>query len=165
MDTKQLPSRQPVDPPRVAEQLLEVVPRLRRIIAAEAQASGTCGALTMTQLRILGLLVRGHRLPSDLARQLEITQATTSEVVDLLVRRGLVERCGQTEDRRLTPLCITPAGLARWSCARERVLAALRTLLVGIEPSDLSALERGLESLLRQLRGRAPAAGEDEHVS
>ncbi len=164
MDTEQHRPEEIADPQQVAEQLLEVVPRLRRIIAAEAQASGTCGTLTMSQLRVLGLLVSGQRLPSELARQLGISPATASEVVDLLVRRGLVERRGQTEDRRLTPLCLTPAGLAQWSSARERVLAALVALLARVEPSDLSDLKRGLGSLAGRLREKTPAVGGGNHV-
>ena len=159
MDTEQHRPEEIADPQRVAEQLLEVVPRLRRIMAVEAQGGETCGTLTMTQLRVMGLLASGQRLPSELARQLRISPATASEVVDLLVRRGLVERRGQTEDRRLTPLCLTPAGLAQWSSARQRVLAALVALLAGLEPSDLSALERGLDSLAGVLRERASAVG------
>ena len=149
---------------RAAEQLLEVVGPLRRLISAAGRTDDASGTLTMTQLRLLGLLVQRHQLPSELARRLEITPATASEIVDLLVRRGLVERCDQPADRRCTPLQTTPTGLSQWKAARERSLEALRELLSGLESSELSALERGLEALLALVHGRALAGGGSEHA-
>ncbi len=145
---------------RVAEHLLDAVPLLRRIISAESQASDPTGTLTFTQIRALSLLAQGRRLPSELARDLGITPATASEKVELLVRRGLVERSTQTEDRRLTPLRITPAGSERLAAARARSLAGLTRALEGLGPQELEALERGLEPLLKRLlQQRAGVAG------
>ncbi len=132
-----------------------------RLIAAEAQASGISGSLTVAQFRALGLLARGRRLPSELARELRITPATASEVVDLLVRRGLVERGALPEDRRLTLLRITPAGETLHQAARQRALAALRVLLSRLDPAGLAGLESGLAPLLDLLRQKPPGS---EHV-
>jgi putative acetyltransferase len=89
-----------------------------------------------------------------LARALEITPATASEVVDLLARRGLVERRDRPEDRRRTSLSVTPEGLARWEAARARAMSALERLLAQMEPPRRAALEDGLESLLEVIEGR-----------
>ncbi len=144
---------------RAAAQLLEAVPRLRRLISAAAQADDSTGTLTLTQLRVLGRLVQGLQLPSELARALEITPATASEIVDLLVRRGLVERHSQPGDRRRTPLVVTSAGLARWEAAMARALEALKHLLAGMDHAHLAAFQDGLEALLGLLGERAPQAG------
>lgn len=153
----------PLEPPdprrRVAEQLLEAVPRLMRLISSESQASDGSGSLTMTQLRALGLLKRGRRLPSELARDLGVTPATSSELVDLLVRRGMVERGDEPEDRRLTPLRVTSAGLTRLESSRARALAALDILLEGAEASELVALETGLKLLLNRIHEKTPSTG------
>ncbi len=164
MDTEPTHPEQYPERGRVAEHLLEAVPRLTRLISAEAQASDASGALTMTQLRALRLLNRGRRLPSELARDLSITPATASEVVDLLVRRGLVERGEVPEDRRLTTLQLTPTGLERLEAARARALMALERLLEKLEPADVAALERWLESLLDRLHEREPGATGSGHV-
>ncbi len=152
MDTEQNQNGDPIILKKIAAQLIEAVPRLTQIISTEAQASGTAGPLTITQLRVLGLLTRGPKLPSELARELRITPASTSEVVDLLVRRGLVERCEQPQDRRLCLLKLTTSGAERLSSAKERALAALMRMLARLEPADLLALERGTELLLEALR-------------
>lgn len=139
---------------RVAERLLEVVPCLRRLLSSESQPGDGSGSLTITQLRALGLLKRGCRLPSELARDLGVTPATSSELVEVLVRRGLVERGGEPEDRRLTPLRVTAAGLTRLEDARARALVAVEPLLEGLEPAELEVFEKGLESLLNRMRER-----------
>jgi DNA-binding MarR family transcriptional regulator len=161
MDTEQ---NQPPPNPNIdsaAEHLLDVVPRLMRLIASEAQASGISGALTVSQLRALGLLAREPRLPSELARELKITPATASEVADLLVRRGLVERSAMPEDRRLTLLRITLAGETLHQAARQRTLGALRRVLHRLDTPSLAALECGLAGLLA-LSQQKPSR--DEHV-
>ncbi|MHB8990914.1 MAG: MarR family winged helix-turn-helix transcriptional regulator [Chloroflexota bacterium] len=130
-----------------------------RLISSESQASDGSGSLTMTQLRALGLLKRGRRLPSELARDLGVTPATSSELVDLLVRRGMVERGDEPEDRRLTPLRVTSAGLTRLESSRARALAALDILLEGAEASELVALETGLKLLLNRIHEKTPSTG------
>ena len=140
-------------PEAVSEQLLEVVPRLMRIISAEAQSGDTGESLTTSQLRALGLMARRHRLPSELARAMGVSPATTTDMVDLLVRRGLVQRWERPGDRRATELRITPAGLDQHEAARRRALAALNALLDGIHPADLDALERGLDALSTEMSG------------
>jgi len=141
-----------------AEQLLEAVPRLMDLIAGEAQADGMDGSLTVTQLRVLGLLRRSERLPSELARELRITPATASEVVDLLVRRGLVARSEVPHDRRLTVLHITPAGASRLEAARARAVAGLQRLASQLSAGELAALQRGLAGLLAVLPGKPQAS-------
>ncbi len=147
---------------KAAESLLDITPRLLRIIAMEAQASGISGSLTVSQLRALALLARGDRLPSGLARELRITPATASEVADLLVRRGLVERSARAEDRRLTLLRITSAGRAQYEAARARALNSLEGLLGQLDGPELVALEHGLEHLLALME--KPAGDEGKHA-
>jgi DNA-binding MarR family transcriptional regulator len=161
MDTEQHFRQEPHTAELVADQLLEVIPRIRQVISGEVQANG---GLTAAQLRVLDLVARGPRLPSDVARELRITPATTSEVVDLLVRRGLLERLDLPADRRVTLLQVTPQGAAAWTTARERTLAAIQALLAGLGIEDMGALHRGLSSLLDSMRGRAATAGRGSHA-
>jgi len=156
MDTEQSPLQVKTDVERVAGLLLEAVPRLRRIISAAAQANESAAALTFTQLRVLGRLIHGMQLPSELARSMGITPATASGIVDLLVQRGLVARGDRPGDRRCTRLTVTPAGVACWEAATARATEALGRLLAEMEPQRRRALEEGLEALLGLMPERAP---------
>lgn len=146
-----------------AEHLLEAVPRLWRLIATEAQRAETAeDTLTTSQLRALGLLAKGVRLTGELARRLGVTPATASEIVDLLVRRGLVERGDPTDDRRQTPLSVTPAGLALHRAGRRRALLALQAVVARLEQGDAEALDRGLRALIAALGERQAVTEREE---
>ncbi len=142
-----------------ADLLLEVVPRLMQKISSEAQSGGPTGTLTTSQLRVLGALVRGRRLPSEVARDLRITPATTSELVDVLARRGLVERRDDPDDRRVSVLYATEAGIEAWRAGRDRALGALELLVTELSPAETRALEVGLGAILRLFTATAAAQG------
>ncbi len=147
-----------------ADLLLEVVPRLMQIISSEAQSGVSSTGLTYTQVRVLGKLVGGRRLPSEVARDLRITPATVSEVVELLARRGMVERRDDPEDRRVSVLVATPAGVEAWRSARSRALAALEALVSRLGPGEARALELGLRSVLFTVAPDAAAQHEEANA-
>lgn len=157
MDAKQPLPPEEQNPNKIAEQLLDVVPRLMRLIRAESLSGA--GTLTITQLRLMESIDRGHRLPSELARELRITPATASESVEVLVRRGLVERYAHAQDRRVTLLRLTGDGSTQLAATRRRALAFLEQLITKLEPSELLALDRGLGSLSKLLRETKAAIG------
>lgn len=148
MDTEISRSR---DPRQAAEHLVAVVPRLMRLIGAEAAACNAGGALTVTQLGVLSAVKRGRSLPSEIARELRITPATATGAVDVLVRRGMLERGNHPGDRRRIPVRLTRAGHGYLHAAHERAVSALARLLARIEASDLGVLERNLDLLLQFL--------------
>lgn len=107
--------------------------------------------LSLTQLRVLGIL-RDRRLRmSALAEHLGLEKSTLSGLVDRAERRRLVERAPSPEDGRAVEVLLAPAGEA----LAERVGAAVSTALAPLTAS-LSPTERTrLEVLLtRMLAGR-----------
>jgi DNA-binding MarR family transcriptional regulator len=129
-----------------------------RLIRTESLSGA--GMLTITQLRMLESIDRGYRLPSELARELKVTPATTSESVEVLARRGLVERYAHPQDRRVTLLRLTDAGSTQLSASRERALDFLESLLERLEPGELQRLYDGLEPLAKLLHeGKTALAG------
>jgi DNA-binding MarR family transcriptional regulator len=141
----------------VSELLLEMSPLLRQIISVEAMASG---GLTMAQARVLRALARGPRLSCEIARELRITPPTASEMVDLLVRRGLVERHDSPGDRRVTLLQLTAAGKATSHLVRQRSLERLQEILARLDSEDVYALEKGLGPLIDSARQNRTTAHE-----
>lgn len=87
---------------------------LRRILkATEANVKALAGqsGLTASQLLVLQVLKsRGETLTGDLARAVDLKQATVSIIVDKLQEMGLVERRRGVNDRRRVWVRITDAG-------------------------------------------------------
>jgi DNA-binding MarR family transcriptional regulator len=89
-----------------------VLPRLHRTMRqAVVRAEGE-NRLTMPQLRCLQAVEAepGAALTSQLARQLQVTAPTVTNMIDGLVERGLVERQPDPDNRRQVLLTLTTAG-------------------------------------------------------
>src|SRR4051812_17152378 len=68
--------------------------------------------VTLPQFRALVVLsTRRSTTVSDLAAALDIHTTTATRLTDRLDRKGLVYRVGRPEDRRVTELHLTVAGL------------------------------------------------------
>lgn len=100
--------------------------------------------------RALGVVARHGTLRlGDLAEHLRIAPRSTTEVVDALEHRGLVERLPDPDDRRATLVQLTEHG--------QEVVAAIRT--ARSEQTDaffatLSPTDRDrLRAILRKLHG------------
>ena len=84
--------------------------------------------LSITQMRVLGWLYVGEppaARSTALARELNVADPTVSDAVAALIRKGLVLRTPNNDDRRRRDLVLTPAGrktaaeLARWTAPAE----------------------------------------------
>ena len=123
------------------------------------QGAGPQG-LTPTQGQILAILNlhsgEGMRL-SEIAAAMEVSAATASDAVTVLVKKGLVARARATDDRRAVSIRLTPAGQAQ---AIEA--AAWPSFLVSavdaLSPAEQEALFRSIAQIVRRLQ-------EEGHIS
>ncbi len=95
----------------------------------------------------------GRRTVGGLGRALSISEPSASLLVDKLVRRRLVDRETDPEDRRRTLVALTEDGdqlVTRLRQSRDDKFAAWLSKL-GAE--DLQALARGLEALAGAIEG------------
>ncbi|WP_222195885.1 MarR family winged helix-turn-helix transcriptional regulator [Modestobacter italicus] len=111
--------------------------------------------LTLQQLRCLTfLVVEGSATPLLLSELLGVSPATTTGLVDRLVRAGMVDRSPDTRDGRGKVLSPTRDGVR----VVRRLMAADvetdATVLQALDPDELDALRRGLTGLLRVLRAQ-----------
>lgn len=99
--------------------------------------------------------------PADLAEQTGVTRATMTGLIDTLERDGLVRRQPAVEDRRMTTVEATPAGLGtvqRVLPGHFQTMAALMAPLTAAEREVFSGL---LDKILKQAAViTAPAAAE-----
>ena len=151
-----LPPDEPLDK-RVTTGLAKVGIALKQQAWAEAGGRG----LTPTQGQALALLWAspdGLRL-GELAGQLGVTAATTSDSVAALARKGLVSKAPMAGDGRAVLVRLTPAGV------REAAAAAawpdfLLEAVDQLSPAEQAAFLRALVTMIRtlQTRGRIPVA-------
>jgi DNA-binding MarR family transcriptional regulator len=66
--------------------------------------------LSLTQLRVLGILRDRTPKMAELATHLGLDRSSVSGLVDRAVRRGLVERHASRDDGRSVRVSLTPAG-------------------------------------------------------
>lgn len=112
--------------------------------------------LTFGQLRLLFVMQSGAISIGRLAEMLGVTDATASEIVDRLVRRGLATRNHRPDDRRVVECVLSEDGarlLAEVGGARREVL---RRALAVLEPDELAQFD----GLLRTIAERLTAEGE-----
>lgn len=91
----------------------EVLRALRRILRATDLHSGHVlrqTGLTATQLQVLHTLSREAMTAGELAREMCISQATLSDVLDRLAHRQLLTRQRQERDKRRVVVTLTEAG-------------------------------------------------------
>ncbi|MGV8049069.1 MAG: MarR family winged helix-turn-helix transcriptional regulator [Anaerolineaceae bacterium] len=89
---------------------------------------------------------------NDLAKQLGITKAAVSQMIDRMVQQGLIDRQKNPRDRRRRVLTLTELGKCQVEEARQVRLAWLDDLQKGFTSSQRSKLEHILNILVNEIR-------------
>jgi DNA-binding MarR family transcriptional regulator len=138
-----------------ARSLLDVVMLVMRTVAADMRKSPR--PLAPAQMGSLMRIAASPCSMSELARYQAVSLPTISKSVDMLVRRGWVERWIDKHDRRQTMARLTPSGRRMLTHIRQRTgLQVTRTL------APLSAAERAqLVSALAVVRRVLATTGDE----
>lgn len=136
------------DTTRVVTALRSLVQVLR---AGAGEAERKAG-LSSAQLFVLSKLREGPA-PSvnALARRVHAHQSSVSVVVDLLVRRGLVRRTPDPEDRRRRMVELTLTGRQRLRQAPRTVQSKLVAAIAALPQRTRRTLSDGLDQVVRSL--------------
>lgn len=126
-DTPATPERELVD--AMVQASFEVMAALNRV--------GARHDLSLTQLRLLGVLRDRRPGVTDLARHLGLDKSTVSGLVDRAARRGLVERVADPADGRAVRVALSDRGRELARAAQDEVDGLLTTMT-----GRLSAAER-----------------------
>ena len=130
--------------------LIEAHARLTRLMDAELQASDGISLQTYEVLLRLGRSPDCRMTMTELADAVSLTTGGVTRLADRLADEGLVERLACPTDRRVVHLGLTPKGRKVLTTATRHHLAALDEHLLGrVDPADLPAVERVLETLRR----------------
>jgi len=134
-------------PDQVAIAILETIPPAMRAIR-EQMRSGRAASLSVAQFRLL-LFVRRHpgTSLSPLAEHLGTTLPAASQLVERLVRAGLVTRAQHPEERRRVELRLTDAGDVTLAECDARTRSWLCERLSGLDETELDRLASALRDL------------------
>ena len=108
--------------------------------------------VTVAQGRVMiSLLEREGQMLSELAEHMKVSPATITGIIDRLVKRGLVERMQDAQDRRVLRASLTPAG--------ERAVRSIQAPAVAFFRRVFDEMgEEKTEALASSLREFAHAA-------
>jgi len=113
--------------------------------------------LTVPQLRLLLVLDGGVTMSAnEVADLLRVASSTVTSSVDRLVRRGMISRVEDPEDRRRKRLSLTPEGAAALESINRNGLSGLMAALGGLSDAELVDFRR----LIRRLWEEAEQIGD-----
>lgn len=134
--------------PSDAQQLTEVVTRLRRALRAAVRTDHPWEQLPMAQVELLQVLVDQSPLRiRDIAIQRNLATNTVSNLISQMMTSGMVERATDPTDRRVAAVTLTPAGRAKltsWVTTNER---QIDTALDVLTDEDRVTVRRALPTL------------------
>jgi DNA-binding MarR family transcriptional regulator len=105
--------------------------------------------LSVTQLRLLGILRDRTPPMTAIAQHLGLDRSSITGLVDRAEERGHVSRVTSFRDARVTMVQATPAGLALDKLVVARVTTEIGVLVQGVPSTDRDALERVATAVLR----------------
>ncbi|MER5220069.1 MULTISPECIES: MarR family winged helix-turn-helix transcriptional regulator [Streptomyces aurantiacus group] len=141
---------------------IEIIGRINRCAALLQQAEDAPlrhAGLTRPEFELLAALRRTGRelTPSELARETFSSGAAVTKRLKQLTGRGLVERRGDSRDRRVAHLRLTDAGRELVDEIVPGQLAYETAVLSGLDPSTQGELGALLGELLGRLEERLGA--------
>jgi DNA-binding MarR family transcriptional regulator len=131
------------------QELMDGLVQTSFTVVAVLSRVGARHDLSLTQLRLFGIL-RDRRLGvTDLADRLGLEKSTVSGLVDRAVRRGLVERTAVPGDGRAVHVTLSAAGQRHAAEVAEQIAAELAPLTDRLAGGE----QRRLQALLTRLIG------------
>jgi DNA-binding MarR family transcriptional regulator len=103
--------------------------------------------MTEQQFQVLRRIRKGSLSVSALAEASQTSRSAVSKAVDSLVRRGLVARSLNQQDRRNLPLALTDEGQRVMDLIYDEAEAWLSSRFARLTAEEIDALLQGLEIL------------------
>jgi DNA-binding MarR family transcriptional regulator len=139
--------------PFVDNYLPALLAQASELISGEFHRVVRAHGLSVAEWRVLATLSGGHTLTTGKLAQISLNKGpTATRMLDRMESRGQVERLGDTADRRITRVRITPEGQRTVSAlialAREHEARVLQPF--GLDQAE--ALKRTLRGMIEQRR-------------
>ena len=129
---------------------LRLSPRLSRWVQTRVQNDEESD-LSLRQLTTLQYIDSSETTLGDVARNLMVTPAVVTGLIDRLERRGYVRRVPSLFDRRRVHLELTTAGEDAREHAERKLAEELERRINELSPRDVDRLSDGLDLLAQVL--------------
>ncbi len=134
-----------------SKEILESIPvvmhYLRRGIRRELGDKAS-----IPQIRALSFIRRNPTSTlTTVSEYLAVSNATTSSIVDRLVKKGLVTRAEDPKERRCLQLSLTPKGQEEYRVVQEVAIAELTKVLTRLPDDQVRQIQEGLRILKEAL--------------
>jgi DNA-binding MarR family transcriptional regulator len=143
------------EPPQVDSTLVDALAQSSFLVMEALTRIGAGHDLSLTQMRVLGILRDRRPRMAQLATYLGLEKSTLSGLVDRAERRGLLSRDRSPVDGRAVEVYLTPTGLALAEVVHEEVRRALAPATSRLD----SAQRRRLNDLLERMVAPGSALG------
>ena len=139
------------EPPRAIAQegLVNALVQVSFVTMAVLTKVGAEHDLSLTQLRVLGILRDRRVRMTRLADYLGLEKSTLTGLVNRAEKRGLLERGPNPHDGRAVDVFISPAGAALAERLHAQVRRSLSPLSSGLDPAE----QRQVQALLERMLG------------
>lgn len=136
---------------QLIEQLYDALAQLKRVMMrTRDQLLGEL-QLTRTQIEVLMLLVGNDgQTIGDLAGSLAVTTSASTQTVETLVKRGLVERAADDTDRRIVRARLSAAGRQLAERLHKARVERMRQVFADLSDEDLTVMISVLARLEQQ---------------
>ncbi|MBO6556170.1 MAG: MarR family transcriptional regulator [Pseudomonadales bacterium] len=122
--------------------------RITRAIDLQSKKLEKQTGLTTSQLLVMDAIHKlGNPSPSAIAREVVLSQATVTSLLDRLVKRELVERHKNLQDKRQVSITLTDKGNARLEDAPELLQAGFLREFRKLPDWQRSSLIAGLQHI------------------
>ena len=136
--------------------LFELAPRLTRL--ENTVLRDVDPPLTFRQYRLLEWIAGGYTTVTALGRLATITLPAISESVDVLVRKDVLARTANQQDRRESHLSLTDQGWSALDQARQRLQETAELILEGVPARRRSTLAKDVRRVTDEVTASLLAA-------
>ena len=157
----------PFPPPGEPVPLGHALFRVMRNIMFDEKPLPELDALPLAQMRLLWTVFHGSDATmKDYSERLKVSQSTVTQLADRLIKRGMVARYADPDDRRIVRLRISPEGAQALRTAKDREYQTHLAVWNALTSEEREAVMRGLDILghtaeaVRAAQGRALPCGD-----
>lgn len=130
-----------------AIKLEAMFPRVIRAIFA-SDPSDPLMDLQIAQIRVMRTLFRGDRTVSDLSEEFGLSMSACTQMINRLEAMGLVDRRGDSDDRRIRHIGLSEKGLAQMKERQRLRVSRAQQTLQNLTAEEQERIVWALERLL-----------------